>query len=71
MRSKLQHQAWHTGRASATPVRYTMAMKSGAVSPKSYAMAKWRSGLIERQISEGGKGCLNDQQRMEVNKTGG
>ena len=46
-----------------------MAMKSGAVSPKSYMLAKWRSGLIERQISEGGKGCLNDQQRMEVNKT--
>lgn len=56
MGSKLQHQAWHTGRASATPVRYTMAMKSGAVSPKSYAMAKWRSGLTESKSPRGGKG---------------
>lgn len=35
-----------------------------------------RDGKVEiwsnrKQISEGGKGCLNDQQRMEVNKTGG
>lgn len=44
------------GESKSPPIRYTMAMISVAVSPKSYARAKCRSGLIGRQISKGGKG---------------